>query len=90
MKKIEIVLNDLQEKILEHDLLDIQQWVQNAIEGKINSVKKRLLKESQENLFVDEEVKMIPATEDGLLNLYFSRPYYQNRKQKEKKSNDEK
>lgn len=83
--KIQIDISDLDDKVLQHDLLDVQQWIQNAVDGKINSVKKRLLKEAQEALFADKEIEMMPATADGLLSLYFSRSYYENRKQKEEK-----
>jgi hypothetical protein len=81
--KIQIEISDLDDKVLQHDLLDVQQWVQSAVDGKINSVKKRLLKEAQEKLFADQEIDMMPATEDKLLDLYFSRPYYESRKQRE-------
>jgi hypothetical protein len=40
-------------------------------------------KEQQEKLFSDPEIDSIPATEEGLLTLYFSRPYYKNREEKE-------
>lgn len=83
MKTIQVTIQDLDETALEHDLLSVQQWVQDAIDGKINNVKKRLLKEAQEKLFADPEITSIPATEEGLLTLYFSRPYYKNRVQRE-------
>jgi len=81
--KIQIEISDLDEKTLQHDLLDVQQWVQSAVDGKVNNIKKRLLKEAQEKLFADQEIETIPATEDGLLNLYFTRPYYKDRKRRE-------
>jgi len=83
MKIIQIEISDLDEKILQHDLLSVQQWVQGAVDGKINNVKKRLLKEAQEKLFNDAEIQSIPASEEGCLQLYFSRPYYKNRVDRE-------
>jgi hypothetical protein len=80
---IQVEISDLDEKVLQHDLLEVQRWIQDAVNGKINNVKKRLLKEAQEKLFSDPEVDSIPATEEGLLTLYFSRPYYKNREEKE-------
>ncbi len=80
---IQVEISDLDEKVLQHDLLEVQRWVQDAVNGKINNVKKRLLKEAQEKLFSDTEIDSIPATEEGLLTLYFSRPYYKNREEKE-------
>lgn len=84
MKIIQIEISELDEKILQHDLLDIQQWVNDAIAGKINNVTKRLLKEAQEKLFADSEIESIPATVQGCVELYFSRPYYKNRADRER------
>jgi hypothetical protein len=83
MKTIQVTIEDLEEKILQNELLDIQKWVQDAVDGKINNVKKRLLKEAQEKLLADPDVESIPATVEGMLELYFSRPYYKNREQRE-------
>lgn len=83
MKNLQVIIEDLDEKVLEHDLLDVQRWVQAAVDGKISNVKKRLLKEAQEKLFSDPEIDSIPATEEGCLELYFSRPYYKNRRTRE-------
>ena len=84
---IQVEISDLDEKVLQHDLLEVQRWVHDAVNGKINNVKKRLLKEAQEKLFSDPEIDSIPATEEGLLTLYFSRPYYKNREEKEIENN---
>ena len=83
MKTIQIEISELEEKILQHDLLDVQAWIQSAINGKIDSVKTRLLKEAQEKLFNDPEIESIPATEEACLELYFSRSYYKNRQARE-------
>lgn len=83
MITIQASIDELDEKVLKHELLDIQKWVQDAIDGKINNIKKRLLKEAQEKLFADPKVDSIPASEEGLLNLYFSQQDYKNREQKE-------
>lgn len=79
MKTIQIEIDELDEKILQHDLLSVQEWIQGAVDGKISNVKKRLLKEAQEKLFNDPEIQSIPSSEAGLIELYFSRPYYKNR-----------
>jgi hypothetical protein len=82
MITIQVSINELDEKILKHELLDIQAWVQDAVNGKVNNIKNRLLKEAQEKLFEDKEVQSIPGNVEGMLELYFSRPYYLNREQK--------
>ena len=83
MKTIEVKIEEFDEKVLEHELLiEIQQWVQDALDGKINSVKKRLVREAQEKLFSDDDIESIPATTEGLIQTYFDRSYYKNRKQR--------
>ena len=56
--------------------------MQNALDGKINSVKKRLIKEAQEKLFNDENIESIPATVSGSISLYFEQDYYKNAESK--------
>ena len=77
--KIEKTLTELEEKILKNDLLDIQEWVDGAIDGKINNCKKRMLAEWQPKLMADPEVESIPATEEGLINLIVARADYKDR-----------
>ena len=79
MKTIQINIEDFDEEVLQHDILDVQEWLQQAIDGKINSVKQRALKEAQQVLFNDPDVSNVPANPEGCLQLYFSRPYYKNR-----------
>ncbi len=81
--EIKITLTEFDYKILQHQLLSAEEWSQSALDGKINNVKKRLLREAQEALLIDEEIGTMPATIEGLLELYFSRPYYKNRQQRE-------
>jgi|APSaa5957512535_1039671.scaffolds.fasta_scaffold34552_3 hypothetical protein len=79
---IHIEINDFDEKVLKHELLSVQEWVQSAVNGKIASVKKRLTVESQQKLFEDPEITAIPATVSGSISLYFEQPYYQDAAQK--------
>lgn len=76
MIKIEVSLSEFDKKVLNHELLDVQEWIQNALDGKINSVKKRLSKEAQEMLFNDASLETMPATLSGSISLYFEQPYY--------------
>ena len=83
MKTILVNISEFDEKVLSHALLSNEEWLQNAIDGKINNVKKRLVKEAQEKLFNDDSIENIPATVEGLINLYFEQDYYKNRVQRE-------
>ena len=83
MKTIEIKISDFDKKVLEHELIiEVEQWAQDALNGKINSVKSRLVREAREKLFNDDQVESIPATVEGLVQMYFDRTYYKSRKQK--------
>lgn len=82
MKILEIELDEFDEQILKHDIVDVKKWVQDALLGKINNVTKRALKECQTVLINDPEITSIPATVSGSLSLWFSRPYYQNKEQR--------
>ena len=80
---ITINISDLDEKVLKNALLDIEGWVQNAVEGKVNNCKKRMLAEWQPKLFADPEVENIPADETAFINLVVSRDDYKNREQRD-------
>ena len=82
MKILEIELDEFDEQILKHDIVDVKKWVQDALLGKINNVKKRTLNECQTVLINDPEITSIPATVSGSLSLWFSRPYYQSKEQR--------
>ena len=82
MITIEVNLSEFDKKVLNHELSDIQYWVQASLDGKINKVKKRLTKEAQTKLFEDSNIQNIPATVSGSISLYFDQPYYQNAEQR--------
>jgi len=83
MKIKEIEISSVDESALNNDLLDIDTWVLNAVTGKINSCKKRMVKEWLPKLYADKSVENIPATEEGIIELVFKRSDYKSRKQKE-------
>jgi len=79
MADFTITLTDAQVKCLDDSLPDFQKWLQEAVDGKINQCKKRMLKEWQPRLFADGSVTSIPGTEDGLVDFIFARSDYKNR-----------
>ncbi len=79
---MEISVIDL--KCLENDLLDPEDWFRQALLGKINNCKKRLISEWHPKIMADPEVTSIPGDEEGLLNLIFSHPDYKTRVEKDK------
>ena len=72
-------LSALEESVLMHDLLDANEWVVGALDGKINNCKKRMLEQARQVLYADESVTQIPATDDRIIEMYVARPDYKNR-----------
>ena len=77
-------LTTLEQSVLKNDLLDVQDWVTKAIDGKVNNCKKRMIAEWTPKLNADESVESIPANEDKLIEFIVARDDYKNRADKEK------
>ena len=76
---VTVEINDLNEKILLNDLLDIDDWVQKAVVGKINNCKTRMADNASAILKADASVETMPATDDGLVEALLARSDYKNR-----------
>jgi len=76
---ITINISDRDEIILKNDLLDIDDWVQKAVIGKINNSKKRLVRQGRAVLRDDVNVTQMPADDDGLVDLVTARSDYKDR-----------
>ena len=76
-------LTSMEESVLKNDLLDIQDWVDQAINGKVNNCKKRMLAEWNPKLTADPDVESIPANDDDLIALIIARDDYKNRATRE-------
>jgi hypothetical protein len=74
-----IEINDTDLLALNNDLTDVDTWIQDAVIGKINNCKKRMVNEWQPILFADESVESIPATADGIIALVVARDDYKTR-----------
>lgn len=80
---ITVNITDAEQVCLLNDLLDIDDWVQQAVKGKINQCRKRMIREWQPKLFKDPEVLTMPAKESKFIKLILKRADYKNRKQRE-------
>ena len=80
---VTITISGMDEKVLANDLMDINKWVQDAVTGKINSCKQRMISEWQPKLFADPAVDNIPADESEFINFVVARDDYKNRVQRE-------
>ena len=78
-----IEISDSDMKCLQNDLLNIEDWINEAIQGKINNCKKRLIAEWHPKLIADPDIKSIPGDESGLINFITSHKDYSNRYQRE-------
>ena len=72
-------LSSTEEAVLKNDLLDVQDWVDKAINGKINNCKKRMINEWLPKLYADDSVDSIPASEDEIVAMVVARDDYKNR-----------
>tara|TARA_Y100000593_G_scaffold37277_1_gene72339 strand:- start:344 stop:607 length:264 start_codon:yes stop_codon:yes gene_type:complete len=82
--KITISIDDTDQKILNNDLLDINDWCQNAITGKTNNCWKRMQSEWTTKLMNDEAFKdSIPGNKDEFVNLVTARSDYKNRAERD-------
>ena len=54
-------LTTTEQSVLENDLLDVQDWVNKAIDGKVAACKKRMIAQWLPILYADDSVTTIPA-----------------------------
>ena len=80
---VTVEVNDHNEKVLLNDLLDINDWVQKAVIGKINSCGKRMAIEATAVLKADDSVDTMPATDEGLQKALLARDGYKNRTERD-------
>ena len=79
-----IEVDDTQQSILNNDLLDINQWVQDAMTGKINNCWKRMQREWTDKLMNDSSfTDPIPSNQADFVKLVTSRSDYKTRKQRD-------
>lgn len=79
MPKYIITLTDEEQKVLEHDLLDVKAWIEGAVNGKIHNCLSRAVNEFR----LKTSEKEVPSDLMEAFNLYSSQPEYKNREQRE-------
>ena len=85
-----ITLTDVQQKILSNDLYNdtdnagLDNWIQAAVDGKINNCWKRMQREWTQKLMDDESfTDPIPSNQADFVALVTARSDYKNRKQRD-------
>ena len=77
---ITVTINDIEQKILKNDLLDINDWVQQAVDGKKNNAWKRMHTTWSTKLMNDETfTDPIPSNKTDFVTLVFARDDYKDR-----------
>ena len=85
--KKEVALTDLEQKILSNDLYNdtdnagLDEWIQKAVDGKINNSWKRMQREWTTKLMDDDSfTDAIPSNQADFVALILARSDYKNRK----------
>lgn len=86
MKEFKIQITDEEYKIFCHGIVDPELWIKNAIAGKINNIKKRLVPSVVNEMIADTGVTTIPADEDEICNYKFNKADYKNAKERKEES----
>ena len=76
------LITDEEEKILKDSILDIKDWIDKAIDGKISNSSGRLAVRRRNELIKSGETT-IPASDLDLARNAFADPEYKNRSQRE-------
>ena len=77
--RITIDIADTDALALKNDLVDIGDWAQKAVKGKIANCRSRMVDEWLPRLMADPAVTAIPADEDEMIALVVARPDYKDR-----------
>ena len=85
-----VVLTDLQQQILSNDLYNdtdnagLDNWIQDAVDGKLNNCWKRMQQEWTTKLMNDESfTDSIPSNQADFVKLILAHKDYKNRKARE-------
>jgi hypothetical protein len=79
---LKYITTDVEQKILENDLLDIKDWIDKAIEGKINNCLKRAASQFDQ-VAIQKSLETVPAKIEKKVEELFKQPDYKNRAQRE-------
>jgi len=81
-----IELTDTDLICLENDLLDVEEWVRDAVRGKVANCRRRFLAEWRQRLAADPGVTSAPTNEAALILMVTRRSDYRNRQARERVS----
>lgn len=81
---VTITINDTDEKVLLNDLVNIQEWVQGAVDGKVHNCWKRMQQNWTQQLMNDDSfTDPIPSNKADFITLITARDDYQTRAERD-------
>ena len=80
-EEICVTIPDGWRPIAEDSIISLDQWIYDAIQGKVNKSEERIIKKEIDLSLQKGEA--IPATRDAIRDHYLGRPEYKNRKQRD-------
>ena len=81
---VTITLNDKEQAIMNNDLLDIKEWIEGAVGGKMNNCWKRMQSEWTTKLMNDDSfTDPIPSNQADFVTLVTGRDDYKTRKERD-------
>tara|TARA_B100000700_G_C14609757_1_gene653037 strand:+ start:420 stop:695 length:276 start_codon:yes stop_codon:yes gene_type:complete len=84
---VTITLNDKEQAIMNNDLLDIKEWIEGAVGGKMNNCWKRMQTEWTTKLMNDDSfTDPIPSNQADFVTLVTGRDDYKTRKERDEAS----
>ena len=84
-KTITVEISDTDEKVMLNDLTDINEWVQDAVTGKINNCWKRMQQNWTNQLMNDESfTDPIPSNKADFVKMVTARSDYKDRAARDK------
>lgn len=86
---VTITIDDTDEKVLLNDILNIQDWVNAAVDGKIHNCWKRMQQNWTANLMNDESfTDSIPSNKADFVTLVTARDDYKTRAERDAAASD--
>ena len=82
-----ITISDQDYLCLKNDLIDPEQWIRDAVVGKVLNCRVRLVRQWHPRLLSDPGISSLPGTEQALISLITSRTDYQDRIHRDAESN---
>lgn len=76
-----VTLSAVDQLAMKNDLLSISDWIEQAIVGKVNKTRERMVRQGIATLRASGQ--SVPASDDAVINALVARPGYQNRRQRE-------